>query len=156
MATSLALVRAQGQPKSQEQEREVREAEVPKAALAALKKLAGTNPIVEFAEEIEHGVTYYEGSWKGPNGNVDVLVTTAGDVVEIEEVVPIGEVPKPVLDKARRAAGEDAKLYVEKKTVIFYEVKYRKDDRRHEVLLSPDGREHEHEEEQTKEGEDDD
>lgn len=155
-AGGLVLVQAQDKGAPQEQERAVKEADVPKAPLAALKKLAGSNPIVEFAEEIEHGVTYYEGSWKGPNGNVDALVTSGGDLVEIEEVVPVESVPKPVLEKARQAAGKDAKLYVEKKTVIMFEVKYRKGDRRHELVLSPDGREHEHEDEPAKAENDDD
>lgn len=143
----LAIVQAKEPPKHEEQERKVQESEVPKAALDALRKAAAGNKLTEFSEEIEHGVTYYEGSWKSPNGNVDCLVTTAGDIVEIEEVIPADAAPKSVMDKARSRAGKDASLFVEKKTVILYEVKYRKDGKRHEVVYSPDGREREHEEE---------
>lgn len=142
----LALVRANEPPKHGEQERKVQESEVPKAAMDALKKASSGNKITECSEEIEHGVTYYEGSWRGPNGNVDCLVTTAGDIVEIEEVIPTENAPKSVTEKARTRAGKDASLFVEKKTVILYEVKYRKDGKRHEVTYSPDGREQEHEE----------
>ena len=131
-----------------EQEREVKESEVPAPALAALKKLAVTAKIMAFEEEIEHGHTFYEGSWKGPHGKVDALVTASGDLVEIEETVSAGMVPKPVLAGAKRAAGKDAKLYFEKKTMILYEVKFRKGDRRHEIVYSPDGRVHEHEEDE--------
>lgn len=130
-----------------ESEREVKESDVPAAALKTLKELAGKAKITEFAEEIEHGHTYYEASWKGPNGNIDALVTVAGDLVEIEETVPAESTPKPILEAARKAAGADAKFHVEKKTVVLYEIKYRKDGRRHEVVYSPDGRQHEHEDE---------
>lgn len=143
----LAIVQAKEPPKHEEQERKVQEADVPKAALAALKKVSAGAKLTEFSEEIEHGMTYYEGSWKGPNGNVDCLVTAAGDVVEIEEVIPAGTAPNAVIEKARASAGKDASLFVEKKTVYLYEVKFRKEGKRHEVIYSPDGREHEHEEE---------
>lgn len=143
----MAAVHAMEPPKGEERERKVKESEVPKPALEALKRLAGGHALTEFSEEVEHGLTYYEGSWKGPNGNVDALVTASGDLVETEEAVPEGSVPKVVLDKARSTAGKDAKLLVEKKTLILYEVKFRNNDRRHEVVYSPDGREHEHEEE---------
>lgn len=146
-AVGVTLIHAVEPPEQVEQERSVKEAEVPKAALDALKKLAASNTLTEFAEEIEHGVTYYEGSWKGPNGKVDALVTAHGDLVELEEVISVGTVPKVVLESAQAAAGKDSKLFVEKKTVIFYEVKYRKGNHKHEVVYSADGREHEHEEE---------
>ncbi len=127
--------------KSEEQERAVTEAEVPAPALAALKKLAGGAKISEFAEEIEHGSTFYEGSWKTAAGsNVDALVTLAGDLVEIEEQVAPDQVPAAVLAAVRKLSGPDARLFCEKKTMILYEVKFRKGDQRHEILYTPDGR----------------
>lgn len=127
--------------KAEEAEREVTEAEVPAAALATLKKLAAGAKITEFAEEKEHGSTFYEGSWKTPSGaNMDVLVTPRGDLVEIEEQVDADQVPAATLKAARKAAGKDVPLAFEKKTMILYEVKFRKGDRRHELLLTPDGR----------------
>ena len=144
-----------GQQKK-EYEREVTEAQVPAAALAALKKLAAGVKITEFAEEFEHGHMFYEGSWKGRSGsNVDVLVTAAGDLVEIEEQVGADQVPDAVLAAVRKAAGKDARLGFERKTMILYEVKFRKGDRRHELLLTPDGRRVEEEVEKG-EGDDDD
>jgi uncharacterized membrane protein YkoI len=127
--------------KAEEAEREVTEAEVPAAALATLKKLAAGAEITEFAEEIEYGHTFYEGSWKNPAGaNMDVLVTPRGDLVEIEEQVDADQVPAATLKAARKAAGRGAQLAFEKKTMILYEAKFRKGDRRHELLLTPDGR----------------
>ena len=40
----------------------------------------------------------------------------------------------------RKLSGEGAALFCEKKTSILYEVKFRQDDQRHEILYAPDGR----------------
>jgi hypothetical protein len=127
--------------KSGEVERQITEADVPAAALAAFKKMAAGAKFTEFAEEIEHGHTFYEGSWKSPAGeNVDVLVTPTGDVVEIEEIVSADQVPAAVLAMAQKAAGKDVQLAFEKKTTIIYEVKFQKGSKQHELLLTPDAR----------------
>lgn len=124
-----------------EAERQITEAEVPAAALTALKKLAAGAEITNFAEEIEHGSTFYEGSWKIPSGaNMDVLVTPAGDLVEIEEQISIDNVPAAALEVAKKAAGKKTDLAFEKKTMILYEVKFQKGESRHELILTPDGR----------------
>ncbi len=124
-----------------EQEREVEEAEVPAPALAALKKLAAGAALTEFSEEIEHGSKFYEGSWKTATGsNVDALVTPAGDLVELEERISPDQVPSAVLAAVKKLAGADASLFCEKKTMVLYEVKFRKGDRQHEILYTPDGR----------------
>jgi uncharacterized membrane protein YkoI len=125
----------------EEQERAIKEAEVPPAALEALQKLAGGAKFTEFAEEIEHGRKFYEGSWKNTDGkNVDALVTAAGDLVEMEEEVAAAVVPAVVMTAAKQAAGQDGKVFCEKKTLILYEVKYRQDGKVHEVLYTADGR----------------
>jgi hypothetical protein len=131
---------AQDKPNQGEQERTVGEAEVPKPALDALRKLAGNAVIKEFAEEIEHGHTFYEGSWTGPDGNVDALVTASGDLVEIEEVIPADKLPGAVRSEAENMAGKDAKVTFEKKTLLMYEFHFKKDGKGHEVILTPDGR----------------
>jgi len=124
-----------------ETERQVVEAQVPAAALATLKKLAAGAKIYEFAEEVEHGHTFYEGSWKTASGaNIDTVVTPIGDLVEIEEEVGATQVPVGAMLAARQAAGKDAKPAFEKKTMIFYEAKFQKGGREHELLFTPDGR----------------
>lgn len=125
----------------EEHEERVSAGEVPKAALAALRKLAGGRKIVELTREREHGHVFYEGSWKTKQGRqVDTLVTPEGDLVEIEEQVPAAEVPAAALAKLRKLAGEDTRFAFEKKTMILYEAKFRSNGRFHEVLLTPDGR----------------
>lgn len=144
---------AQGGDKD-ESERKVKESDVPAPALAALKKLAGGAALTEFSEEIEHGQKYYEGSFKGKDGNTDVLVTASGDLVEIEEAVAADQVPASVMAAARKEAGKEAAIHFEKKTVIMYEAAFTKDKHRHELTLMPDGRMGEHEEKKTEKDED--
>lgn len=138
--TSGAWLFAQANNQPQEQERSVTEKEVPPAALAALKKLAGEAKLTEFAEEVEHGHKYYEGSWKGPDGHVDALVTEGGDVVEIEESVPAERVPTGPRAAAQKEAGADAATKWERKTLYLYEVHFKKDGRGRELLFTADGR----------------
>ncbi|MCD6392496.1 MAG: hypothetical protein J7M40_03215 [Planctomycetes bacterium] len=127
--------------KAGETERKVTAAEVSKAALATLKKMAHGAKITEFAEEIEHGSKFYEGSWKGREGaNVDVLVTDAGALVEIEQHIAADKVPAAALKAARKAAGKKVDLACERKTMVLYEIKFRKGDGLCEMLLTPDGR----------------
>ncbi len=150
--------KAKEEPK--ESERSVKETEVPAAALAALKKLAAGAAITEFAEEIEHGHKYYEGSWKGADGNIDGLVTEAGDVVELEETVAAPKVPAGVRAAMEKEAGAGAALVYERKTVYFYEAHFKKDGKGREVIMTADARVfHEEggdEDEDEKEGDDDD
>jgi len=140
---------AQPKPAALEQERKVKEAEVPKAALDALKKIADKATITEFAEEVEHGHKFYEGSWTGPNGKVDCLVTETGDLVETEEIISAEKVPAVSRAAAEKEAGKDAKLTWEKKTVVMYEVHYKKGDKGQEMILTPDGRRYHEEGEKT-------
>jgi len=127
--------------KESQHERQVTESQVPAEALAALRKLAAGAKFTDFAEEIEYGSTFYEGSWKTPAGaNMDVLVTPTGALVEIEEQIDADQVPAEVLKVVREAAGKDTELMFEKKTTIQYEVKFGKDEHSREMLLTPDGR----------------
>ncbi|MCG3127730.1 MAG: hypothetical protein CHACPFDD_02600 [Phycisphaerae bacterium] len=138
------------------QERKVKQSEVPPAALTALQKLAGGAALTEFAEEIEHGHKYFEGSWKGPDGNVDGLVTETGDVVELEESVPADKVPAGVRAAAEKESGKDAKSAWERKTLYLYEVHFKKDGKGREMIFLADGRRFHEDEGNGKEGDKDD
>jgi hypothetical protein len=143
--------KAAAQPSS---ERTVKESEVPGPALAALKKLAAGAAFTEFAEEVEHGHTFYEGSWRGPHGNVDALVTPGGDIVEIEESMPPDGIPAGVRAAAEKEAGKEGVAF-ERKTLYLYEIHWKKDGKGHEAIFTTDGRRY-HEEGQGDEKDEDD
>jgi hypothetical protein len=150
------VVLAQNKPAALEQERKVKEAEVPKAALDALKKIADKAAITEFAEEIEHGSKFFEGTWIGPAGKVDCLVTETGDLVEIEETIPADTVPAATKAAAEKEIPKDSKVVWERKTVIMYEVHYKKGEKAQEIIFTPDGRQyHEQGEKKGEEDKDD-
>lgn len=128
-----------------EHERKVTEKEVPKPALDALKKQAAGAPLTKTEEEKEHGTTFYEGQWKGEHGRVEALVTADGNLVEIEEEIATDRLPAAALAAAQKQAGAGANMRWEKKTQILYEVKFKKGNSYHELLLTPDGRVVEHE-----------
>lgn len=134
------------QSKDEDHERTITEKEVPAAALAALKKIAGGATIQKFEQEFERGTPFYEGSWKTPDGRMEALVTATGDLVETEESIHADALPKAVLEAAHKMAGAGANLRCEKKTSILYEIKFKKGEKRHEVLLTPAGHQAEHEE----------
>lgn len=123
-----------------ETEHKITEAATPKAALEALRKLAGGAQITEVSEEVEDGRKYYEGSWTKDGAKIDALVTTGGDVVEIEETIGADAAPAAIRAAIAKEAGKDGKVIVEKKTIIQYEITYRKDGKKHELVLTPDGR----------------
>lgn len=123
---------------AQDGEREVKQDEVPASALAALKKVAGAAGLTGFAEETEHGRKFYEGSFKGPDGNVDILVTESGDLVAIEESIPATKVPHAVRTAAEKEAGEDATF--ERKTFYVYEIHFTKDGKNRELIFTTDAR----------------
>jgi len=147
-------VLAQGRAPARDYEKEVDETEVPKVALSALRELAGGARITELSEEVEGGRKFYEGSWAGPHGRVDGLVTEAGALVEIEEAVPADAVPAAARAEAEKEAGDGTALSFEKKTVVLYEVHFKKDGAGREVVFLPDGRRYV--EDRPGEGEDED
>ncbi len=153
------LAFAQNDPKGGDYEKQIKESEVPKAALDTLKKLAGGAPFTEFAEEVEHGQKYYEGSWKTADGNVDGLVTETGDVVEIEESIPAAKVPNGAKTAIEKTAGKDTTVHFERKTVYLFEAHFKSDGKGREIIVTADGREfHEDcgKEGQKEDGDDDD
>jgi len=143
------------QKPSGEQEKKVAEAEVPKTALEALKKLAGSAAITEYAEEIEHGHKFYEGSWKGATGKIDALVTESGALVEIEETVPADTVPTVVREATVKHAGKESVRF-EKKTMVLYEMHFKQAGKAHEMVMTPDGREYHEDGDKPGEKEEDD
>ncbi len=124
----------------EEHEQMVAARDVPAKALTALRKLAGGARILHYELEREHGRRYYEAEWNNAAGRkIEATVTADGDLIVLEEELAGKDVPAAVRAAARKLAGE-ARVEFEKNTLILYEIEYRSDGRRHEVLLLADGR----------------
>lgn len=132
------LVSADDKSDSQDGERSVEQSDVPASALDGLKKVAGDATLTAFAEEVEQGHKFYEGSFKAQDGSVDVLVTEAGDVVEVEESILATKAPNAVRAAVERQAGTGATF--ERKTLYLYEIHFKKDGKEQELIFTADAR----------------
>ncbi|HVP09656.1 MAG TPA: hypothetical protein VMV94_00540 [Phycisphaerae bacterium] len=126
--------------KEGEKEMKIPEAQVPPAALATLKKMAGSAKIEQFEEKMKHDQKIYKAEWKTAEGEMEVAVTAAGDLLATEEPVMADKVPAAVKAAAEKEAGMGAKIEYEKKTVILYEAKFKKGDKEEEVKICPTGK----------------
>jgi uncharacterized membrane protein YkoI len=135
----LALAQDPPPAGQRDQERRLTEADVPAAALAALRKLAGDARLEEISEEVEDGRKTYEAEWETAAGEMEAEVTEAGDVLEVEQEMQLEAAPAAVREAASREAGT-ARASCEKITLHMYEIEFRKDGREHEILFTADGR----------------
>ena len=132
-------------------------AQVPEPARAALLKLAGDAKIVKAEREREHGVLIYEAEWIKNGSKHEAAVTADGTLVEMEEIIPAEMAPAAVRAAIAKHFGAAAKVVVEKKMVVVYEVEAKIDGKEKELLIFPTGRVHEdHDGDGDDDGDDDD
>ncbi len=117
--------------------------QVPEPARAALLELAGGAKIVKAEHEREHGVLVYEAEWVKNGTKHEAAVTADGTLIEIEEIIPVDRAPAAVRAAITKHFGGNAKVVVEKKMIVVYEVEVRIDGKERELLVFPTGRVHE-------------
>lgn len=117
--------------------------QVPEAARAALLKLAGGARILKAEREREHGVLVYEAQWAANGTKHEAAVTADGTLIETEEIVPAERAPAAVRAAIAKHFGANAKVVVEKKMIVVYEVEAKVDGKEKELLVFPTGRVHE-------------
>ena len=117
-------------------------ADLPEAARAALEELSGGAPIKDVEREREHGALVYEAEWTVDGADHEACVTEDGALVEIEEEVSFDTVPAAVRAAVIQHFGADAKVEVEKKTIIAYEVEAMVGGHEKSVLILPTGKVH--------------
>ena len=135
--------------------------QVPEPARAALLRLAGDARIVKAEREREHGVLVYEAEWVKNGTKHEAAVTADGTLIEIEEIIPAENAPAAVRAAIAKYFGGDAKVVVEKKMIVVYEVEVKIDGKERELLVFPTGRVHEdsdddHEDDENGDNDDDD
>ena len=135
--------------------------QVPELARAALLKLAGGAKIIKVEREREQGVLVYEGEWTRDGTKHEAAVTADGTLLETEEIVPAEKTPAAVRAAIAKHFGPTAKVVVEKKMIVVYEIEGRVNGKEKELLVFPTGRVHEdaddhHEDDDKDEGDEDD
>lgn len=121
--------------------------QVPLPARAALLRLAARVKIVEVERKTEHGAVRYEAEWVVEGVEHEAAVTADGTLLETEESVAPEKAPAAVRAAIRKHFGPGAKVVIEKKMIVVYEVEAKTDGKEKELLIFPTGRVHEAEEE---------
>jgi uncharacterized membrane protein YkoI len=95
------------------------------------------------SKEIEDGKTFYEAELKVNGHNKDVLIDSAGSVVEIEEEVTLDSVPAAAKDAIQKRAAKGQILLVEavskNDSIVAYEAKIKTAGKTSEIRVNPDG-----------------
>jgi uncharacterized membrane protein YkoI len=121
--------------------------QVPEPARSALLRLAAGAKIVAAERETQHGVVTYEVKWVVDGVEHEAAVTADGTLLETEESIPPDRVPAAVRAAIERHFGRGAKVVVERKTIVVYEVEAKISGHEKELVIFPTGRVHEAEDE---------
>ncbi len=121
-------------------EEEVSLDQVPAKVRATLLKLAGDAKITEVERETEGGIVTYEAEWEVNGLEIEVELTSSGEVIEIEKEMAAGDVPAAVRALAAKKFPAGTKIEYERITVHVYEIEGMVGGREKELIVSPSGR----------------
>jgi hypothetical protein len=132
------------------QEKKIKRSDLPPAVEKTVAAQSQGATIVGFAEEKEHGKTFYEVEMKVNGHSKDVLINPIGAVVEVEEEVAIDSLPPAVKSGLEAKAGKGKLVLVESLTkrdkLVAYEAQVLTAGKKSEVQVGPDGKLLHHEE----------
>jgi hypothetical protein len=132
------------------QERKIKRSQLPPAVQAAVAAQSQGATVRGFSVEKEEGQTYYEAELIVNGHSKDVLMDAAGNVVEVEEEVSPDALPGAVRDGLQGKAGNGKLVKIESITqrgqLVAYEAQVRRDGKRSEVQVGPDGKPLDHKE----------
>lgn len=114
----------------------LKEAEVPAAVIAAVKKKYPSANLLKFERESEHGKSLYEVKLRDGSRQLEVKLTPEGTQIEEEEVIPESELPEPV--RKSFAASPHAKAKIVKIERVVHSDK--KDQPTFEIKLTEGGK----------------
>jgi ABC-type uncharacterized transport system auxiliary subunit len=124
------------------QETKISKKQVPSVVLKAFKVSYPAATIRGTNKESKHGMFYYEIESKDGKTKRDVLYTSAGEVSEIEEIIPADQLPDPVKTAVVNQYPKAKIKSVEKNTQgaeVKYEVLLQNGKKKFEVIYSPGG-----------------
>ena len=128
-------------------ERKVRMSDLPAAVQQTVREKTKGVEVLGLDEEVEDGKTFYEVETRVNGKTNDILIDTAGVVVEMEEEVSLDTIPEPARAAILREAGAGKIRIVEavtKDAVTVYEAHVKKAGKTSEVVVAADGTVREH------------
>jgi len=132
------------------QEKKIERSALPPAVERAVQAETQGATIKGFAQEREHGKTFYEAATMINGHSRDVLFATDGVVAEIEEEIAFDSLPANVQAglTAKAAGGKITKVesLSKKGKLVAYEAQVKKGPKSSEIQVSPDGKSLAHEE----------
>jgi uncharacterized membrane protein YkoI len=132
------------------QEKKIKRADLPPAVEKTIAVQSAGATVKGFSKETEKGQTYYEAEMIVNGHSKDILIDTNGAIVEVEEEVAMDALPTEVKAGLQAKAGEGKLVKVETLTkqdkLVAYEAQVRKDGKKSEVQVGPDGKPLDHEE----------
>ncbi len=135
---------------AQDQEKKIKRSDLPPGVEKAVAEQSQGATIRGFSEEKEHGQTFFEAELMVKGHSKDVLMDSAGNVVEVEEQIPTDSLSPTVRDGLQAKAGKGKLIKVEtitkKGKLVAYEAQVLTDGRKSEVQVGPDGKALDHEE----------
>jgi hypothetical protein len=132
------------------QEKKIERSALPPAVEKAIQSETQGATIKGFAEEREHGKTFYEVETVVNGHTRDILFSTDGTVAEVEEEVAFDSLPAKV-QSALTAKAAGAKItkvesLTKKDKLVAYEAAIVKGTKKGEIQVGPDGGKLSHEE----------
>lgn len=135
---------------AQDQEKKIKRSELPVAVDQTVRAQSQGATIRGFSEEKEKGKTFYEAELMVNGHSKDVLMDAVGEVVEVEEQVPVENLPAAVRDGLETKVGKGKLMKVESLTkkgkLVAYEAQVLTSGKRSEIQVGPDGKPLAHEE----------
>jgi hypothetical protein len=130
--------------KSTAQEKKIERSAVPPGVEKTVAAQGQGARVRGFSTETENGQVLYEAELMVAGHSKDILMDSAGNVVEVEEQVPTNLLPKSVQDGLQEKAGRGKLLKVESITkhgkLMAYEAQVSTGGKRTEIQVDPDGK----------------
>jgi len=124
-------------------EKRVKMESLPPAVQKTVQEQSKGATIRGLSQEIEDGKTFYEAELKINGHGKDVLIDSAGSVVEVEEEVAFDTAPAAVKSAIQKHAAKGKIVLVEavskNDSIIAYEAKIKTAGKTSEVRVNPDG-----------------
>ena len=134
----------------QEQEKKIERSDLPPAVEETVKSQSHGATIRGFSLELENGRTFYEAEMTVDGHSKDILIDGTGDIVEVEEEVPLSSLPRNVIEGLQAKAGKGKLIKVESlkkhNKLVAYEAKVLTAGKKSEIQVGPDGKPLDHEE----------